>query len=53
MERSLFLKSGSSINRGLKLGESLNIFYAKQEDACIVTIKNKDDDKLNCIVKMY
>lgn len=36
-----------------KLGESLNIFYAKQEDACIVTIKNKDDDKLNCIVKMY
>ena len=36
-----------------KLGESLNIFYAKQEDASIVTIKNKDDDKLNCIVKLY
>ncbi len=36
-----------------KLGETLNLFYAKQEDSNIVTVKNKEDNKLHCIVKLY
>jgi len=36
-----------------KLGDTLNLFYAKQDNANFVTIKNKDDDKLHCIVKLY
>lgn len=36
-----------------KLGDTLNLFYSKQDSSSVVTIKNKEDDKLNCIVKLY
>lgn len=36
-----------------KLGEILNLFYAKQENSNIITIKNDQDNKLHCIVKFY
>lgn len=36
-----------------KLGETLNLFYGKQDDSNIVTIKNSEDNKLHCIVKLY
>ena len=36
-----------------KLGDTLNLFFAKQDHANFITIKNKDDDKLHCIVKLY
>ena len=36
-----------------KLGETLNLFYAKQDSSSFVTIKNKADDTLHCIVKLY
>jgi len=36
-----------------KLGDTLNLFFANQDNANFVTIKNKDDDKLHCIVKLY
>lgn len=34
-----------------KLGDTLNLFYSKQEDSIFVTIKGKLDGKLHCIVK--
>ena len=36
-----------------KLGEKLNIFYAEQDNSTIITIKNEDNSKLHCIVKLY
>jgi len=36
-----------------KLGDTLNLYYAKQDDCSFATIKNKEDDKLHCIVKLY
>ena len=36
-----------------KLGDKLNLFYAKNEDEIVITIKNKETDKLHCIVKLY
>lgn len=36
-----------------KLGDNLNLFYAKDGNSNIVTIKNKDNDKLHCIVKLF
>lgn len=36
-----------------KLGETLNLFYGKQDNVNVVTIKNNDNDKLHCIVKLY
>ena len=36
-----------------KFGETLNLFYAKQDDSSFITIKNKDDNTLHCIVKLY
>lgn len=36
-----------------KLGETLNLLFGKQEDANIITIKNKGTDRLHCIVKLY
>ena len=36
-----------------KLGETLNLFYAEKDNSNIITIKNKEDNKLHCIVKLY
>lgn len=36
-----------------KLGDTLNLFYARQEDSIFVTVKNKVDNKLHCILKLY
>lgn len=36
-----------------KLGEAFNLFYAEKDNCSFVTIKNKDNDKLHCIVKLY
>lgn len=36
-----------------KLGDNLNLFYARQDDSNIITIKNAENNKLNCIVKLY
>lgn len=36
-----------------KLGETLDFFYSKQENSNVITIKNKEDNKLHCIVKLY
>lgn len=36
-----------------KLGDTLHMSYSNQDDSNFVTIKNKDDDKLHCIVKLY
>lgn len=36
-----------------KLGDTLNLFYAKKDGSVFVTIKNKESGKLHCIVKLY
>jgi len=36
-----------------KLGEKLNLYYGKQDNSNIIAIKNKGNDKLHCIVKLY
>ena len=36
-----------------KLGDLLNLFYSKQDDSTIVTIKNEDNSKIHCIIKFY
>jgi len=36
-----------------RLGDVLNLYYSKQEDCTVITIKNKEDEKLNCIVKLF
>lgn len=36
-----------------KLGDVLNLFYSKQDDSTFVTIKNKGNNKLHCILKLY
>lgn len=37
-----------------KLGDTLSIFYSNtEENEYIVTIKNKEDNKLNAIIKLY
>lgn len=36
-----------------KLGDTLNLFYARQDDLIFVTVKNKVDDKLHCVLKLY
>ena len=36
-----------------KLSDTLTFFYAKQDDGVFVTIKDKYDGKLHCIVRLY
>ena len=36
-----------------RLGDTLNLFYSEQDSTTIITIKNKENDKLHCIVKLY
>lgn len=36
-----------------KLGDTLNLFYVKDENTNIITIKNNDNTKLHCIVKLF
>ena len=36
-----------------KLGDILNLFYSKQNDSIILTIKSQDNSKLHCIIKLY
>lgn len=35
------------------LGDTLCLYYGKEENSSIITIKNKNDNKLHCIVKLY
>lgn len=36
-----------------KLGETLNLFYAEINNSTFITIKNNDNDKIHCIIKLY
>ena len=36
-----------------KLGDNLSLFYTQKDNAVFVAIKDKEDDKLHCIVKLY
>ena len=36
-----------------KLGDVLNLYYSRQDDSTFITIKNKDNTKLHCIIKLY
>ena len=36
-----------------KLGDTLDLYYSKQNDIVFVTMKNNIDNKLHCIVKLY
>lgn len=39
--------------REVKLGETLELFYYEENNSAFVTMKNKDTNKLCCIVKLY
>ena len=36
-----------------KYGETLNLFCAKNDDSTFVTIKNDDNSKIHCVIKLY
>lgn len=36
-----------------KLGNTLELFYSESQEASFVTIKNKSDGTLHCIIKLY
>ena len=36
-----------------RLGDTLNLFYAKQDNSTIITIKNEDNSKIHCIIKLF
>lgn len=36
-----------------KIGENIKLFYSKDEEINIITIKNSDDNRLHCIIKLY
>lgn len=36
-----------------KLSDTLNLFYAKPDNSNIITIKNNDNSKVHCIIKLY
>lgn len=36
-----------------KLGDTLDLYYSKQDDTVFVTMKNNVDNKLHCIVKLH
>lgn len=36
-----------------RLGDTLNLFYAKQDNSVIITIKSQDNSKIHCIIKLF
>lgn len=34
-------------------GETLHLFYAENNNSTFITIKNSDNDKIHCIIKLY
>ena len=36
-----------------KFGETLHLFYAENNNSTFITIKNSDNDKIHCIIKLY